>query len=199
MTLMRNLKTEYTALISLALIFVMGMPVQSWAITYDVNRNLADIATVTGFIETDGTLGILSTGNVLDWSLKLRNQRGTLDLFGPSSGDNSSVTILNSGFTASPSALFFDFNADSHLIFSANPPLNAAENFWGVFGNDGSGFATSENIVVNRFQVAAGTLGVHQIATASPTIPEPGTAILLATGLAGLAGYRWQQERRKTS
>ena len=29
-------------------------------------------------------------------------------------------------------------------------------------------------------------------------VPEPGTAILLLTGLAGLAGYRWQQSRRKT-
>ena len=27
-------------------------------------------------------------------------------------------------------------------------------------------------------------------------VPEPGTIVLLASGLLGLAGYRWQQQRR---
>ena len=36
------------------------------------------------------------------------------------------------------------------------------------------------------------------IVNKASVVPEPGTAILLLTGLAGLAGYRWRQSRRQT-
>ncbi len=39
-------------------------------ITYTVNRTI-DQGTVTGYIETDGTLGVLSTANIIDWELTL--------------------------------------------------------------------------------------------------------------------------------
>jgi hypothetical protein len=48
---------------------------------------------VTGFIETDGTAGTLSDGNILDWNLLLNNGTTTFSLLGPLSGNNSQVDI----------------------------------------------------------------------------------------------------------
>ena len=40
------------------------------SIVYNLNRTIG-AGTVTGFIETDGTIGVLSTANITDWILTL--------------------------------------------------------------------------------------------------------------------------------
>jgi hypothetical protein len=49
--------------------------------TYEVDRAV-DAGSVTGFIETDGTIGVLGTSNVLDWSLLLNDGTTAFDLLG---------------------------------------------------------------------------------------------------------------------
>ena len=39
----------------------------------------------------------------------------------------------------------------------------------------------------------------EKITNSVQAVPEPSTALLILTGLAGLAGYRWQQSRRKAN
>ena len=52
---------------AIALFMMIGA---AQAITYNVNRTIG-AGTVTGFVETDGTIGILATGNITDWVLTL--------------------------------------------------------------------------------------------------------------------------------
>ncbi len=57
-------------------------------------------------------------------------------------------------------------------------------------------------IDVGSFAVHFPTTGLPGIiwtgtASAARLVPEPGTLLLLATGLLGLTGYRWQQRRRE--
>ena len=75
----------------LALLFVAATLASASNITYNVNRTIGT-GTVTGFIQTDGTVGTLTLANVTDWSLVLFTPvQGSFSLFGPSSGNNSVV------------------------------------------------------------------------------------------------------------
>ncbi len=77
--------------------------------------------------------------------------------------------------------------------------------------------AVAQNYSVESFDVASNQSPIHPSGTdttryatwvhadftrsSAPitSTPEPGTMILLSTGLLGLAGYRWQQRRREGS
>jgi hypothetical protein len=68
---------------------------------YDVSLTVGT-GNVTGFIQTDGTSGQLSTSNIVDWNLLLSAGTSTVDTA------NSSVSLLGSGagFTATNQGLY---------------------------------------------------------------------------------------------
>ena len=53
----------------LASLLVLGCSLSAFAapITYNVNHTIGT-GSIVGSIETDGTLGVLSTTNILDWT-----------------------------------------------------------------------------------------------------------------------------------
>ena len=91
-------------------------------ITYDVDRTIGD-GSVTGFIETDGTLGDLFAANISDWSLTLTapdpSNPGSVISDTISKSGNDSVFIAGSLNTtpvsATPTQLLYDF---SNITFS---------------------------------------------------------------------------------
>ncbi|MDJ0785704.1 MAG: choice-of-anchor Q domain-containing protein [Myxococcota bacterium] len=88
----------------LAVALWLAASVPAAAIVYDVDRTIGS-GTVTGFIETDGTLGDVVTANLVDWQLTLTVGGTSVDLLGPASGDNSALTFVGLGFDATPSQL----------------------------------------------------------------------------------------------
>jgi hypothetical protein len=100
-----------------AMLLCVGVAAAS-PIAYSVNRTIA-AGSVTGTIQTDGTVGVLAAANVLDWNLTLNDGTNTFVLTGPASGNNSHVFISGSDVTATAANLSFNFSgADSgYLLF----------------------------------------------------------------------------------
>jgi hypothetical protein len=96
------------ALILVAMLFLVGVSTAS-PITYSVNRTIA-AGSVTGTIKTDGTIGVLTAANVIDWNLTLNDGSSTFVLTGPASGNNSHVFITGSDVTATAAGLSFNFS-----------------------------------------------------------------------------------------
>jgi hypothetical protein len=63
---------------------------------------------VSGFIETDGTLGVLTAVNIVNWDIQISQNTSAFELLGPTSGNNSSVVVDRPGaLTATVTGLFY--------------------------------------------------------------------------------------------
>jgi hypothetical protein len=77
--------------------------------TYTVDLSSSETS-VTGTIVTDGTIGVLSSSNIVDWNLVISTPGyGTVDLTGPSSGNDSEMSVGGNDLTATATGLFFNF------------------------------------------------------------------------------------------
>ena len=103
---------------SFTLVILIGIAVVGLTVTsanasliYLVNRTVG-AGSVSGFIETDGTLGVLQTGNIIDWVLTLTADNlvgGSPDVI--RRADDGSVTTISGGATtATLTELIFDFD-----------------------------------------------------------------------------------------
>jgi hypothetical protein len=160
-------------------------------ITYDVDRTIGD-GSVTGFIETDGTLGNGLSPNIMkDWSLTLI----VPDLVDPGveftatiDPGNSNLIFGSSVINATETELSFDFGlaGNDYMLFSGG----TTELFWCMETSAGgcNGPDSSEHIGVNgvAFYSVPHT-GEIVFATAT-VVPVPAAAWLFGSGLIGLAG-----------
>ncbi|WP_136439567.1 VPLPA-CTERM sorting domain-containing protein [Pacificoceanicola onchidii] len=166
------------------------------AATYTVNLAPGS-GSVVGFFETDGTLGQLSYGSILDWSLTITTNGGT-DTINPGNAGFS----YNSGstaWTATATELLFDFSdpTGDHVHFQGG--LNYAT-FLCIQATPGCG-GGANGLAIGRD--AGGSLtdltplsGVHVVATAAVSeVPLPAAGWLLVGGLAGLGAAA--RRRRK--
>ena len=85
------------------------------ATTY-VSTHAVGAGSVQLSITTDDTIGVLDEDNILDWTISMTNLGTTFTLFGPASGDNSTVRIDGNAFKATATNLTFDFNATNALV-----------------------------------------------------------------------------------
>lgn len=162
-------------------------------ITYDVNRTIGE-GTVTGTITTDGTMGVLSELNIVDWTLTLSApnlNNGVPDTITMTAGD----TILRgSSVTAQGLNLWYDF--------SLNEPRG---NYFYLVGNSNNFWCLETSICISGEPTLAEQMGRNdngvavaqavqytsedRIAFATATVvPVPAAAWLFGSGLLGLIG-----------
>jgi hypothetical protein len=147
-------------------------------------------ATAAGDIITDGTLGTLSAGDILDWDITLSDSVNTVVLTGPLSGNGSFFAMSSPSLSATANQLLFNFSTTGdYAYFETGSTILC-------FSNDFS--ACGSVLGDESVQIVSGIhlddlFGVQAIAEAST--PEPGCALLVAGGLAGL----WLRKRTRSA
>jgi hypothetical protein len=167
------------------LVFAIAGTGRASEITYDVDLTSGE-ASVTGFLETDGTIGTLSDVNFLDWNLQLNDGAATFDLLGPLEvGSNSGLTTLGNDISGSLAALTYDTSdtADGYLYVYA--PIDGQPNFCAQNQAEdcslpppGLQWNANEN---SDDSASIATDGITTIGT--NTVPEPSTWMMMFAAL----------------
>ena len=175
-------KLKYIILNSLVLLG-LSISAANASTVYSVDRTVGN-GSVSGFIETDGTIGILKKNNITDWEL-------TLTVLGLSDkielGSQSDHKIVGNAVAATATQLWFDFdvkNSSNYLLFLGTNP----KNFWCLETRNCAGQSPAETISLSdsRSQVPqSGRIAFAQVSA----IPVPAAVWLFGTALIGLAGF----------
>lgn len=184
----RDLRGVFRGLFIISLVAAAVTVSQASPITYTVNQTIG-MGSVTGFIETDGTTGVLFANNFINWNLLLNDGKNTFRLTGPLSGNNSQVFIQGTDVAAFGNFLFFNFSAIDYgiLLFSPQSAFTGAH----YYCDASQPFMCPVGATVVPLTVTQGFqnvrfLGNVVIGVKDAAAPEPGTLGLLLFGVGWL-------------
>ncbi len=201
-----------TILLSVVLAALAG---SANAITYNVSRTIGG-GSVTGTIETDGKLGILSESNIVDWTLTLSSPNLRL---GPTevirkSDPGSTTQVYGPALVATATQLTFDSDSPFAFIVQAfatgngwclmgrlvqcRPTTNPQEENI-MFHSSNPPFESPLNVPFDPdiliVAESASRAGIQVVGTATAAVPLPAALPLLGAGL-GVLGFVGIRRRR---
>lgn len=172
------------ALLALLLASVLGYASN---ITYTVNRTIG-VGSVTGFIQTDGTIGGLSSADVTDWSLTLFDGTSTYILNGPLSGNNSVVYTQGSDVSASATQLLFNFSGADNGLFLFQNGLFSGNHYYCSATQLGDCLGPGETVAPINFFTGHQFISESGSVVIGTAVPEPASLALLGSGILAAAG-----------
>jgi hypothetical protein len=174
------------------------------SIIYDINRTIGE-GTVTGSIQTDGTLGVLREGNIENWSITLfapNLNAGNPYTFDITSGDTflrPKGSTSTTPVSATSTELLYDFSTSGYFMLMSNTVSVSGTTtayFWCLETSGCSGGPDlSEHI---GHTIIGGSVAdqwvqytdTDTVVFATVTaVPVPAAAWLFASGLLGLVGF----------
>ena len=172
------------------------------SIIYDIDRTIGE-GTVTGSIQTDGTLGVLREGNIENWSITLfapNLNAGNPYTFDITSGDTFlRGTDGTTPVSATSTELMYDFGTSGYFMLMSNivsVPGTTTAYFWCLETSGCSGGPDlSEHI---GHTISTGSIAdqwvqytdTDTVVFATVTaVPVPAAVWLFGSGLLGLVGF----------
>lgn len=164
------------------------------AIVYDVNIVFGPSASVTGFIETDGTIGTIAAANIVDWTITLTSPNlasGSPFTFSHA-GNRTEISGANVSATATD--LLYDFASPTYGYFILQDNLSTGNwlciiNDTGCYGGTGAQIGWAPGGVNAEFLPGTGSYSFAAVSEAV-AVPEPGILALLGLGLVGMGFAR---------
>ena len=201
------MKRSFIILAASFSIFLCGFAPRAFALVYNVNLSgltyfagydSVGLLTATGQITTDGTIGALTAGNILNYNLTL-GQGGIFNTVTPS---NSTFKVVphevgqTADFTATTTGLFYDFASHN---YSNEVIIQGFTSSLLCLGNTLS--ALCNGAVVGTG--GQGPLPFHPasnlIGTVAPAVPEPSTWAMMILGFAGVGFMAYRRRNQSAS
>ena len=149
-------------------------------------------------ITTDDTIGVLSAGNITDWTFTITNGGGTATL---NAGNSSNTYFSGTALSATASDLRFNFGGIGHIQW---------DNF-GTSGNDalcldtpGAAFtciggAPRMVVVANGVLDSSSIQGSYVLGSLAAGVPEPSTWAMLILGFLGVGSAMRRSRQARTA
>ena len=173
-----RIKTWFPVLLFLALF--SGMVPHAGATPYVVSNTSPGEYMITGSFDSNFNAWSNHT-EITNWSFSATILQPPTFNVGPISQALAGNTLIN--FSGS--------------VTNGIESLTATGNFPTLIAFEEGGVSAMANFMSSRGEAQFNTFR-ERITNSAQAVPEPGTALLLLTGLAGIAGYRWRQSRRPT-
>jgi hypothetical protein len=184
---MKALRTIASAFIALAACSANA----SADIIYDLTLQIPN-ATIVGTITTDGTTGVLNSGDILDANITLTTAGGVVTITQATPGGVGTAPSL----TATSTGLFFDFSSTGSSYFL----LFGDVGYLCYNGANGNCSGNPSQLVVSAPGGPVGQTfsGNLQIASAevAPAVPEPSTWAMMILGFAGVGFMAYRRKSK---